>query len=307
MKIYQGVDEFKKIPKAVVTTGTFDGVHLGHQNILNLVNTIADSNKSETVLITFFPHPRTVLFPDHELKLINTVDENINLLQSHNIDHLIFQKFDIQFSRITALEYIRDILFQKIGLKDLVIGYNHHFGRNREGSIENLKEYSELYDFKIHEVDAYILNDNSVSSTKIRNAINDGDFELVNNYLGYTFHLSGRVIKGNGIGKTLGFPTANLKVNNRNKIIPKNGVYAVNVKYENNKYDGMLNIGTQPTFQNDLFSIEVHLFNFNKIIYDETITIEFVKRIRNEKKFESVEKLKHQLSLDKIAYLNILS
>ena len=307
MKIYQGIDEFKKIPKAVVTTGTFDGVHLGHQNILNLVNTIADSNKSETVLITFFPHPRTVLFPDHELKLINTVDENINLLQSHNIDHLIFQKFDIEFSRITALEYIRDILFQKIGLKDLVIGYNHHFGRNREGSIGNLKEYAELYDFKIHEVDAYILNDNSVSSTKIRNAINDGDFELANNYLGYTFHLSGRVIKGNGIGKNLGFPTANLKVNNRNKIIPKNGVYAVNVKYENNNYDGMLNIGKRPTFQKDLFSIEVHLFNFNKIIYDETITIEFVKRIRNEKKFESVEKLKHQLSLDKIASLNILS
>tara|TARA_Y100001968_G_C19392412_1_gene736356 strand:+ start:77 stop:994 length:918 start_codon:yes stop_codon:yes gene_type:complete len=305
MKIYKGIDSFKKLSKAVVTTGTFDGVHLGHKKILDSLISIAKAINGETVLITFFPHPRIVLFPENELKLINTIEENINLYKGYNIDHLVFLEFDISFSRITSLEYIRDILFQKIGLTDLVIGFNHHFGRNREGSVSNLKEYADLYNFNIHEVEPYYLDQKSISSTKIRTAIKDGSIELANNYLGYNFKLTGEVIKGNGIGNTLGFPTANIKIENKHKITPKEGVYAVNVYHSAKKYAGMLNIGNKPTFNQKQQSIEVHIFNFNQTIYSELITIEFLKRIRSEKKFNSIDELKHQLSLDKIASLNI--
>ena len=307
MKIHKGLDSFKKLSKAVVTTGTFDGVHLGHKKILTQLNDISKKQGIETVLITFFPHPRIVLFPDHELKLINTIDENIALFKTCNIDHLIFQTFDKEFSRTTSLEYIRDILLKKIGLSDLVIGYNHHFGRNREGSIENLEEYGELYGFNIHEVDSYNLDNKSVSSTKIRKALNAGNIELANEYLGYNFKLMGLIVKGKGFGKKMGFPTANLHVENKNKIIPLEGVYAVHVYYQNHKFQGMLNIGLNPTFNHGKLAIEVHIFDFNQDIYGESIQLEFIKRIRNEKKFEKIDDLKHQLSLDKIAALNILT
>jgi len=306
MKIYKDVESFKKLEKAVVTTGTFDGVHLGHGKILNTLIEVGETASAETVIITFFPHPRLVLFPDHKLKLINTIDENIELFKTYGVDHLIFQKFDKDFSRITSLEYIRDILCKKIGLKELVIGYNHHFGRNREGSINNLHEYTEIYGFNIHEVSPFDLNGYSVSSTKIRNAINDGEVELANNYLGYNFKLFGEVIKGRGVGASIGFPTANIKLPNKNKIVPLQGVYAVNVYYNNNKFGGMLNIGTNPTFNGTELSIEVHIFNFNQDIYNQTLQIEFCKRIRNEKKFNTVDELKQQLSMDKIAALNNL-
>ena len=307
MKIYKGLDSFKKLSKSVITTGTFDGVHLGHKKILDSLISIGDATNSETVLITFFPHPRIVLFPDNELKLINTIDENINLYKNYRIDHLVFLEFDIPFSRITSLSYIRDILLQKIGLTDLVIGYNHHFGRNREGSVLNLKEYADVYNFQIHQVDPYYLDQKSVSSTKVRTALSNGDIDLSNKYLGYSFQLSGCVVQGRGRGKTLGFPTANIRVENKNKIIPKEGVYAVQVYYKQIKYGGMLNIGTNPTFNQTKLSIEVHIFNFNHNLYNEMITIEFIQRIRNEKKFKSIDELKHQLSIDKIASLNIIA
>lgn len=306
MKIHKNVASFKKIEKAVITTGTFDGVHLGHRKILNTLSKVGEVTSAETVIITFFPHPRLVLFPDYNLKLINTIDENIELFKTYGVDHLIFQKFDTDFSRITSLEYIRDILCKKIGLKDLVIGYNHHFGRNREGSINNLQEYTDLYDFNIHEVSPFDLSGESVSSTKIRNAINDGEVELANNYLGYNFKLFGKVVKGRGLGSGIGFPTANIIVENKNKILPMEGVYAVYVYYNENKFGGMLNIGTNPTFNNNELSIEVHIFDFNQDIYSEIITIEFCKRIRNEKKFNTVDELKQQLSMDKITVLNSL-
>ena len=220
MKIHKGIDSFKRLSKAVVTTGTFDGVHLGHDKILNKLISVGHDTSSETVLITFFPHPRIVLFPDQELKLINTIDENINLFKKYDIDHLIFQNFDKDFSRITSLQYIRDFLCQKIGLKNLILGYNHHFGRNREGSKNELEEYAEIYNFNIHELDPFYLNKTSISSTKIRDAINSGFVDLANTYLGYNFTLSGHVIHGKGVGKDLGFPTANIKIENSNKIIP---------------------------------------------------------------------------------------
>jgi len=306
MKIHKGFDSFQKLSKAVVTTGTFDGVHLGHKKILDELVQIGSDKDTETVLVTFSPHPRIVLFPDHELKLINTIDENIDLLKNYGVDHLIIQKFDKQFSRITSLDYVRDILFKKIGLTHLVIGFNHHFGRNREGSLENLQEYAELYDFGIHQVVAYDLDEKSVSSTKIRHALNDGDIQLANNYLGYHFQFSGKVFKGKGVGKTIGFPTANIIIEDKNKTIPQKGVYAVNAYFNNNKFKGMLNIGTNPTFRGHELSIEVHIIDFNKEIYDSILTIEFIKRIRNEKKFQTVDELKNQLAIDKIASLNIL-
>ena len=306
MKIHKGVASFKKLSKAVITTGTFDGVHLGHEKILNKLVNIGLETESETVLITFFPHPRIVLFPDHELKLINTIDENIELFKKYNIDHLIIQNFDKHFSRITSLDYIRDMLIQKIGLNNLIIGFNHHFGRNREGSLENLQEYADLYDFNIHKVNPYNLDSKSVSSTKIRNAINCGDIQLANNYLGYNFSVSGIVIKGKGVGKKIGFPTANIVIENKNKIIPKAGVYAVYVICNQTRFQGMLNIGFNPTFNGQNLSIEVNIFNFNKNIYDTMLSIEFIQRIRSEKNFQNVEELKSQLALDRIASLNIL-
>ena len=306
MKIHDGVDSFKKISKAVVTTGTFDGIHLGHKKILDTLIKIGRDTNSETVIITFEPHPRIALFPDYELKLINTKSENIELFKRYNIDHIIFQKFDKNFSRITSLEYIRDILYKKIGLGELVIGYNHHFGRNREGSITNLKEYADLYGFNVHMVQPYRLNEIEISSTKIRNAIQAGELELVNNYLGYNFKLSGLVIKGEGRGTSLGFPTANIVINNVHKIIPRDGVYAVYIYYEQDKFKGMLNIGYSPTFNQNKKSIEVHIFDFHKTIYNKSITLEFVKRIRGEKKFDKIENLKEQLSSDKITSLNNL-
>lgn len=306
MKIHKGVESFQRLSKAVVTTGTFDGVHLGHAKMLNKLVEIGQVNTSETVLMTFFPHPRIVLFPDHDLKLINDIDENIELFKNYNIDHLIIQNFDKEFSRLTSLDYIRDILIKKIGLKNLVIGFNHHFGRNREGSLKNLNEYADLYDFDIHQVDSYSIDKKSVSSTKIRNAINLGDVQLVNSYLGYSFTFSGIVSKGKGRGKSMGFPTANIILENKNKIIPKFGVYAVNILYNKIRYKGMLNIGMNPTFNNPECSIEVHIFDFNKEIYGSKLSIELVDRIRNEKKFNNPDELKNQLAIDKIASLNIL-
>ena len=308
MKIHKGFDSFPKLAKAVITTGTFDGVHLGHKKILNELIDIGVKNNTETVLVTFSPHPRIVLFPDHELKLINTIDENIELLKQCNVDHLIIQKFDKQFSRITSLDYVRDILLKKIGLKHLVMGFDHHFGRNREGSLENLEEYADLYDFSIHQVGAHDVNEQSVSSTKIRNALNNGDIQLANHYLGYNFKIFGKIIKGEGIGKNIGFPTANVGLGAQNKLIPTKGVYAVNVHWHNHKLKGMLNIGVNPTMHNNKsISIEVNIFDFNKDIYGEILNIEFVQRIRNEKKFPTIDDLKYQLNIDRIAALNILS
>ena len=306
MKIYQGISSFKKLSKAVVTTGTFDGVHLGHKKIFSKLISVAKKKEMESVLITFRPHPRIVLFPDNELKLINSIEENINLFKLNKIDHLIFQNFDLKFSRVSSFEYVRDILCNKIGLKELVIGYNHHFGRNREGSSENLQDYAELFSFNIHQVDPFQLGDLSISSSKIREALNKGSICLANKFLGYNFSLTGRVIKGRGAGNNLGFPTANIELFDKNKILPLNGVYAVKILFNHHAYKGMLNIGYNPTFGKNKLSIEAHIFNFNQNIYNETITIEFIKRIRNEKKFLTVDLLKKQISMDKISALNIL-
>lgn len=304
MQIHKGFDSFPRNVNTTITTGTFDGVHLGHNKILEHLISTGHKTQTETVLFTFISHPRIVLFPDNELKLINSLEENINRLKSYNITHLILQEFNKDFSRISSLEYIRDVLINKLGMTNMVIGFNHHFGRNREGSINDLSEYADLYNFNIHKVDANIVNQKSISSTKIRDAINKGEIVLANQYLGYVFSFKAQVIKGAGRGRTIGFPTANLLLNQKHKIIPMKGVYAVKVLCNNNTYQGMMNIGNNPTFNLKNSSIEVNIFNFGLNIYNQIIEVQVLKRIRNEKKFQSIDELKKQLSLDKISALN---
>lgn len=301
MKIYRSLEDIPPIPHPVVTTGTFDGMHLGHQKVLQRITEIAKRNNGETLLLTFYPHPRMVLQPtDNDLKLLSTQEEKIELLRQAGLNHLLVIPFTKAFSRLSALEYVRDILVNKIGVKTLVIGYNHHFGRNREGSFEQLQEYAPVYNFEIEEIPAQEIDSLEVSSTKIRNALLEGNVKTACAYLGRNYNLKGSIIKGKQMGRAIGFPTANIEVEDKYKLIPANGVYAVEVSLDNKLYKGMLNIGVRPTFVNDnKISIEVHIFNLNEDIYHKTIFVSFVERIRDEIKFNGVDELKMQLEEDK--------
>ncbi|MBL4624229.1 MAG: bifunctional riboflavin kinase/FAD synthetase [Flavobacteriales bacterium] len=305
MKIYNNIDEFKGCKNAVVTTGTFDGVHIGHQKILSKLSAIAQKIDGETVLLTFHPHPRIVLQPEeNDLKLIDTIGERVNLLELQGVDHLIIHPFSKEFSRLSSIEFVRDILVNQIGTKKLVIGYDHHFGRNREGSFEHLVEYGPLYGFDVVEISAQDVKDVNVSSTKIRNAIIKGKIDIANQYLGHLFSFTGMVTRGNQIGRKIGFPTANISIE-KHKILPAVGVYAVDVVHHEKTYKGMLNIGVRPTMHNsDSLTAEVNIFNFDKEIYDQEIVLSIKKRLRNEQKFENVDLLKIQLKEDKIMALN---
>lgn len=301
MKVYKGLEEFEKIKNAIVTTGTFDGVHQGHQKILNRLMEVAKKNKGESVLFTFFPHPRMVLQPDSDLKLINTIDEKIELLRQVGIDHLIIHPFTKEFSRTTSLEFVRDLLVNKIGTTKLVIGYDHHFGRNREGSFDHLKEFGPIYGFEVEEISVQDIDNVNVSSTKIRKALEDGEVDVAANYLGHSFFIQGDVVHGQKVGRQLGFPTANLFIQNPYKLIPANGIYAVTVKVGDGIYKGMLNIGTRPTIElTDKVSIEVNIFDFNQDIYGKQLTVSFIKRIRSEKRFESKDALIAEMQKDKV-------
>jgi riboflavin kinase/FMN adenylyltransferase len=300
LKVYHNLDEFKPLKQAIATVGTFDGVHIGHQKLLKRIQELADKEGGETVLLTFHPHPRLVLFPDdNDLKLITTLEERIDRLSQTGLNHLITHPFTTEFSRTTAIEYVRDILVEQIGVKKLVIGYDHHFGRNREGSLENLKELAPTYGFNVEEIPAQEIKDVNVSSTKIRNALNEGDVKNANSFLGYHFQLSGTVVKGSEIGSSLGFPTANVEVDNPNKIIPAPGVYATQALINGREYKSMTNLGFRPTVhENSQLTVEAHLFNFDKDIYGETITLRFIDRIREEVKFDNRELLKDQIAKD---------
>lgn len=292
-----------------MTVGTFDGIHFGHQKIIDSLKSLANEEDGESVMLTFSPHPRLVLFPENNnLKLINTLDEKINRLESSGIDHLIIYPFTKDFSRISALEYVRDFLVKEIKVSTLIIGYDHQFGRNREGNFEYLKELSELYGFDVKEISAQDINDINVSSTKIRIAIELGDIPLANEYLGYTFPLIGKVIEGKKLGNTIGFPTANLLIEDKTKIIPKPGAYVVYVEVDGNRYKAMLNIGKNPTIdESEQEKIEVNLFDFDGNLYQKTIKVEFIERLRDEVKFDSLDALKNQLRLDKANSLKILT
>ena len=303
MKIYNSIEEFKKVKQAVVTIGTFDGVHIGHLKIISSLRKIADDIDGETVLLTFSPHPRIILFSDTDLKLINTKGE-IAFLENAGIDHLIIHPFSREFSRLSSVEFVRDILVNKIAVSRLVIGYNHHFGRNREGSFEHLKSYGPTYGFEVEEICAQDVRDVRVSSTKIRKALEQGDIKSAKSYLTYDFPLTGIVVKGKHFGHQIGFPTANIKVLDENKLIPSNGVYAVRVMVRGEQKKGILNIGVSPTLDGSEKTIEVHIIDFDQVIYGEQITILFDYWIRAEQKFESIEALKEQLIQDKSIRLN---
>jgi len=308
MKVYRSITSFPKITNAIVTQGTFDGVHIAHQVILKQLKEIAQVKGGETVLITFDPHPRTVLFPeDHGLQLLNTPEEKIALLEKEGIDHLVILPFTKEFSRLSSLDFIKDILLDAIGTKYLVIGYNHRFGKNREGSFEHLKDYAPTYGFEILEISAQDLDEVAVSSTKIRNALLQGDVALASRFLGHPYAIDAKVVEGKQLGRTIGYPTANLFIEHPLKLIPQDGVYAVWVLVQDKKYGGMLNIGNNPTVALKGRSIEVNIFNFSETIYNQNISVQFVDKIREEEKFNSLQELKTRLELDKLQALKILA
>jgi len=291
--------DYKLLSNSVVTIGTFDGVHVGHKKIINRLVNIAKEEKLQAIVLTFFPHPRMVVQKDTSIKMINTIDEKSDLLESEGVDHLVVKKFTKDFSRLSAQEYVRDILVNTLHVKHIIIGYDHHFGRNRTANIDDLKAFGDIYDFKVTEISAQDINEVTVSSTKIRKALNEGDIKSANAFLGYNFMLTGTVIKGKGLGKKIGFPTANIKIEESYKLIPKKGVYVVKSQIdENTTLYGMMNIGTNPTVNGTTQSIEVNFFDFSKSIYDTQVKIEILERLRDEQKFNSIEDLKTQLGLD---------
>ena len=304
--IRENLKDYNSTKPSVITIGTFDGVHIGHKKIINQITSISSKNNLISILLSFFPHPKMVLQNDNEIKLINTIQEKESLLNSLNLDYLIIKEFTKEFSRLSALEFVRDILVNKLNAKHIIIGYDHHFGRNRTANIEQLKEFGELYDFKVTEILAQDIDDIAISSTKIRKALINGEITLANKFLGYNFFFSGNVVHGNNIGKTISFPTANIKIDAPYKLVPKNGVYIVKTTIDNQITFGMMNIGYNPTFNGKQKSIEIHFINFNKNIYDKTLTIEMILRIRNEIKFNTVDDLKKQLEQDKLSTLNYI-
>ena len=308
MNVYRHINEFSSEKNVVLTTGTFDGVHLGHKKIIDQVVQIAQKINGESVLLTFFPHPRMVLYPEsNDLKLLNTIDERLELLRQTGIDHLIIHPFSMEFSRITSLDFVRDILVKKLNTKKLVIGYDHHFGKNREGSFEHLKEYGPLYGFEVEEIPAQEIQQINISSTKIRKSLLIGEIQAANQFLGYHYFINGTVVEGSKVGRQIGFPTANIEVDEDYKLIPANGVYAVKIKIEDNNYSGMLNIGTRPTIKEGDVTIEVNIFNFNQEIYNKPIRIEFFEKIRNEVKFSELTELQQQLNHDKQKVLQLFA
>lgn len=286
------------ISAKVTTIGTFDGIHIGHQKILKQVVQLAEENGYTPVVLTLFPHPRMVLQKDDSIKLLNTIEERIELLKTFGIKEVIVKEFTKEFANLSAKDYMKDILVDELNTKHIVIGYDHHFGKNRSANIKDLKTFAKLYNFEVKEISAQDIEDVTVSSTKIRRALDKGEVDLANSYLGYNFFITGNVIKGKGLGRTIDFPTANISIIATYKLIPNDGVYVVKSKIENKTVFGMMNIGTNPTVDGKTRSIEVHFFNFNKDIYNAELKIEFLKRLRSEEKFKNLEALKTQLKKD---------
>jgi riboflavin kinase/FMN adenylyltransferase len=303
LKVYYSIDDVPLIKNPVLTLGTFDGVHLGHQQVINFLKESARQIDGETVLFTFHPHPRIVLHPDdHGIKLIQPIDERIAKLSACGIDHLVLFPFTREFSRLSATEFVRDILVNKLNVKLMTIGYNHHFGRNRTGNLDLLKELGEVYDFSVQEIPAFQQLDKNVSSTKIRQAIAAGDIQTANSYLGEPFNFKGTVVRGDQIGQSIGYPTANIHPTGDHQILPKAGVYAVQLTVNEKEYQGMMNIGVRPTI-NDAGEkrIEINIFNFKQDIYDTAVSIKVFQRIRDEHTFDSLDELKAQLKKDEEA------
>lgn len=307
MKIYHGIEDFARLPYAVVTSGTFDGVHVGHQKILSRLREAATRSNGETVVITFWPHPRLVLHPeDTSLKLLNTFEEKAELLKLQGIQHLLRIPFTREFSQLSSEEFITQIIVETIGTKKLIIGYDHHFGKNREGSFEQLKLNAPKYGFEVEEIPRQDVDHVGVSSTKIRKALEEGDIETASHFLGSPYSITGRVVIGDKLGRILGYPTANLEIDTAYKLVPADGIYAVTINYNHHEYQGMLYIGNRPTVKGMKRNIEVNIFDFDADIYGESLTIHFHKLIRRDTRFSDLEELKNQLHKDKEAALSIL-
>lgn len=309
MKIFQSIDSFHSSNKNIITIGTFDGVHIGHQKIIEQLIDNAKKECCESLILTFFPHPRMVLQEKSEIQLLNTIDERAELLEKSGLDNLIIHPFDKIFSRLSAEEFVKDILVDKLNIKKIVIGHDHRFGRNRTADINDLIFYGEKYDFEVQQISAQEIQEVSVSSTKIRKAIEDGNIVLANKYLGYDYFFTGIVQKGKQLGRTIGFPTANLKIPENYKLIPKKGVYIVKTDFQDKTVYGIMNIGTNPTVEGKNLSIEVYYLNYDSNLYGEKIKVSILDYIREEKKFESVSLLKQQLEKDvatAIAYLDAI-
>ncbi|RYG18810.1 MAG: bifunctional riboflavin kinase/FAD synthetase [Chitinophagaceae bacterium] len=332
MKIYHHLSEFKKLTNAVVTIGTFDGVHYGHQKIIKRLCELAKLSGGESVILTFFPHPRMIIDPENQsLKMINTIKEKAEILANLGVDHLIITPFTRDFSNLCAADYIKNILVDTIGTKQLIVGYDHRFGKDRQGGMNDLEDYAKVYDFKIEEIPEQDVNDVAVSSTKIRTALLAGDVSLAATYLGYPFSINGPVIKGDKIGRTIGYPTANIFVEETYKLIPGDGIYAVTVemslksavdspesisasksrlKTEESRlktYQGMAYIGQRPTINGMTRNIEVNIFDFSQEIYGQTIKMNFLKFLRHDVKFTGLDALKEQLYQDKLNTLGFFN
>lgn len=298
MKEHNGANAFNGQYPTVITIGTFDGVHAGHQKIIERLVTTAKKSRMESAILTFFPHPRMVLQKESGIQLINTIEERKELLEKTGIDHLIIHPFTHQFSRLTALEFVRDILVNKLRAKKVIIGYDHRFGRNRTADINNLREYGEQFGFEVEEIGKQDIEDVAVSSSKIRKALLDGKVEKANRYLNHPFTLTGTVVKGKGLGKEFGYPTANLYIKEDYKLIPKNGVYVVRANINDIQYFGMMSIGTNPTVGGEEKTVETFFFLLDEDLYGKKLQIELLTWIREEKKFDSVDALKIAMKQD---------
>ena len=298
MNVVNGIENYIANSKSILTIGTFDGVHLGHQKIITSLVTKAKQKSLQANILTFFPHPRMVLQKESNLKLIDTLEEKQNLLSELGIDNLIIQPFSKEFSKLTAIEFTRDVLVNELGMSALMIGYDHRFGKNREASVEDLITYGQSYNFEVTVIPAQDISSITVSSTKIRDAIKISNFKKVNQFLGRPYELNGKVIKGNGVGRTIKYPTANIEIKEIYKLIPPKGVYLVKIYLGKNEFSGMMNIGNRPTINGLNQTIEVYIFDFDKDIYGKNLKVCFLKKIRKEKKFDSLPSLKSQLKKD---------
>ncbi|WP_308993710.1 bifunctional riboflavin kinase/FAD synthetase [Mariniflexile litorale] len=306
MSKIKNINTYKSIDPTIVTIGTFDGVHVGHQKIIKrLINSGKDAGL-KSVILTFFPHPRMVLQKDSGIKLINTINERGAILDALGLNYLLIKKFTKVFSRLSAEDFVKKILVEKLHAKKVIIGYDHRFGRNRNADINDLKKFGTLYGFEVEEISAQDINDVAVSSTKIRKALDEGDITKANAFLGYPFMLTGKVVKGKALGRQINYPTANIQIAEDYKLIPKHGAYIVSSIINNEVVYGMMNIGFNPTVEGLEETIEVHFFNFNKNIYNKTIQIDLLHRLRDEQKFESIDALKDQLLKDKEVSLSYI-
>ena len=307
LKLFHSINDFQSTKKTILTLGTFDGVHIGHKKILERITQNTENGKYESLVLTFFPHPRMVLQEKSEIKLLNTIAEKSKLLEETGIENLVIHPFNESFSRLTAEEFVHSILVDQFHIQKIIIGHDHRFGRNRTANIDDLIAFGTEYGFEVEQISAQEIQDVSVSSTKIRRALDEGNIALANDYLGYAYFLSGEVIKGKQLGRTIGFPTANIHIEEDYKKIPKNGVYIVKTIINEKEVFGMMNIGFNPTVNGDKKTIEVHLFEFDADIYGQKLEISLLEYIREEQKFGSLDLLTEQLNLDKKTALDFVS